>query len=74
MADLFDYLKWRGDLLLSQADFGPVDNLILASLIYVPFENVLDNDDGVLCSHKSPPTLEEEGRPTTSTRSPSVTW
>ena len=44
MADLFDYLKWRGDLLLSQADFGPVDNLILASLIYVPFENVLDTD------------------------------
>lgn len=46
MADLFDYLKWRGDILLSQVEFGPVDNLILASIIYVPFENVLVPDSG----------------------------
>ena len=46
MADLFDYLKWRGDILLPQVGFGPVDNLILASLIYAPFENILDTGSG----------------------------
>ena len=30
MANIFDYLKWRGDLTLNQAEFNEIDNLILA--------------------------------------------
>ncbi len=38
MADLFDYLTWRGDLTLDQSPFDPVDGMILARFSYVPFE------------------------------------
>lgn len=37
MTDLFDYLTWRGDLTLDQSPFGPVDALILSTLSYVHF-------------------------------------
>ena len=30
MANLLDYLDWRGDLTLRQSPFNEVDNLILA--------------------------------------------
>ena len=46
MADLFDYLDWRGDIPLSQVPFGPVDNLILSTLSYVRFETVLPSEPG----------------------------
>ena len=36
MANLFDYLKWRGDLSLQQAGLNEVDSLILSRLSYLP--------------------------------------
>ena len=41
MANLFDYLSWRGDLSFSQVPFGPVDGLILSVLSYVPFDSLV---------------------------------
>lgn len=38
MANLFDYLDWRGDLPLSAAPLNPVDGILLARLSYLPFE------------------------------------
>jgi hypothetical protein len=38
MADLFDYIAWRGDLSLGQDTFNEVDAMILARLSYLPFE------------------------------------
>ncbi len=38
MADLFDYLTWRGDLTVSQVPLGEVDGMILARFAYIPFE------------------------------------
>ncbi len=35
MADLFDYLRWRGDLRFSQVAPGPVDALIFSALSYL---------------------------------------
>ena len=32
MANIFDYLDWRGDLTLSERAFNEVDNLILAEI------------------------------------------
>ena len=37
MADLFDYLRWRGDLKFSQVPPGPVDALIFSALSYLHF-------------------------------------
>ena len=37
MADMFDYLAWRGDLTFSQVPPTPVDTLILSTLAYIQF-------------------------------------
>ena len=41
MANLLDYLDWRGDLTLRQAPFNEVDNLILAELSYLDFRGIV---------------------------------
>ena len=38
MANLLDYLAWRGDLPLSAVPLCDVDALIFARLSYVPFD------------------------------------
>ncbi len=37
MADLFDYLNWRGDLSFTQCPVNPVDALIFSALSYISF-------------------------------------
>ena len=37
MADMFDYLSWRGDIPFSAMGPNPVDSLILSTLIYIDF-------------------------------------
>ena len=41
MADMFDYLSWRGDLSFSQVPPGPVDSLIFTSLCYINFDGIV---------------------------------
>ena len=41
MANLMDYLDWRGDLTFEQAPFNEVDNLILAQMVYVEFAGIV---------------------------------
>ena len=41
VANIFDYLEWRGDLRFDQAPFTCVDDLILCRLSYVPFDGVV---------------------------------
>lgn len=41
MANLLDYLDWRGDLTLKQATFCEVDNLILAELSFLDFSGIV---------------------------------
>ena len=53
MADLFDYLLWRGDLPFSQVPPGEVDCLIFSALSYVDFSDV------VPAGFQSPVRLEE---------------
>lgn len=57
MANLFDYLEWRGDLTFSQAPFNPVDNLILSCLGYVVLDGLVSGFD---C--EKPATVEETAR------------
>lgn len=41
MANLLDYLEWRGDLPLTRDPFNEVDNLILAELSFVNFQGIV---------------------------------
>lgn len=47
MANIFDYLKWRGDLSLAQSEFNEVDNLILSRFSYFPFDNIIKESETV---------------------------
>ena len=41
MANILDYLTWRGDLLFSQVGFDDVDGLILSELAYINFDSLV---------------------------------
>ena len=41
MANIFDYLKWRGDVPFAADPFNEADNLVLAELAYTDFDDVL---------------------------------
>lgn len=45
MANVFDYLKWRGDLSLEQSEFNEIDNLILSRFSYFPFDNIIKENE-----------------------------
>ena len=52
MANILDYLDWRGDLTLAQAPFNEVDNLLLAELAFVDFRGIVpENGQSVLLRH-----------------------
>ena len=40
MANLYDYILWRGDLSFSQAKFCEVDGIIFSMLSYLDFDNI----------------------------------
>jgi len=41
MANILDYVDWRGDLTLAQSPFNEVDNLILAELSFLNFAGIV---------------------------------
>lgn len=41
---IFDYLEWRGDLSFEIDKFNKIDALILARLVYIPFDNMIENE------------------------------
>ena len=41
MANLFDYLKWRGDLEFSKSPLNPTDSVILCQLSYLPLDGIV---------------------------------
>lgn len=51
MANLLDYIAWRGDLTFRQSPFNEVDNLIFAELAFVDFRGIvpgIGEGDGIL--------------------------
>jgi hypothetical protein len=46
MANILDYLEWRGDLSFSKDGFNEVDNLILSVLAYVEYEGLVKETAG----------------------------
>ena len=47
MADVFDYLAWRGELTLAQSPFNCVDALILSVLAYMSFGDAAPGGEAV---------------------------
>lgn len=41
MPNITDYIDWRGDILFSELPLNEVDNLILSSICYVDFEDIV---------------------------------
>lgn len=41
MANIMDYLNWRGDLTFEESPLNEIDSLILANLSYVPFDGIV---------------------------------
>lgn len=41
MADMFEYLNWRGDIRFSQLSLNPVDALIFSTLSYIRFQDIV---------------------------------
>jgi hypothetical protein len=46
MANIFDYLDWRGDLSFKADPFNAVDNIVFSLLSYYPFERIVSADFG----------------------------
>ncbi len=44
MANLLDYLSWRGDLPLTAVPLGEADRAVLCRVAYLPFENAVPTD------------------------------
>ena len=60
MADLFQYVFWRGDLPLSAVPLCDVDALLFARLAYIPFEGVVPagfGDYEIISSTPGPNTV-----------------
>lgn len=47
MPNIFDYIKWRGDLTFLESTFNNVDNLILARLSYFYFDGYISNKEAL---------------------------
>ena len=45
MANILDYIKWRGDLTFEQSQFNEIDNLILSEAAYFPFEEIMEANE-----------------------------
>lgn len=45
MPNICDYIKWRGDLDFSVSKFNEIDSLILSRFSYLPFENIIKEDE-----------------------------
>lgn len=45
MANMVDYLEWRGDLSFRTSGFNEVDNLLLAQMAYVDFGDIIPCED-----------------------------
>ena len=44
MANLLDYIAWRGDLSFEASPFSEVDNLIFSMLTFIDFENIVPEE------------------------------
>lgn len=46
MADIIDYLKWRGDISFSDLHLNEIDSLVFSLLTYIDYDKILNEADG----------------------------
>ena len=63
MANVFDYLQWRGDLLFSQDGFHTADALILSRLSYIRLDGILGENESVTLRQAAEQFFADEKRP-----------
>lgn len=64
MANIIDYIKWRGDLTLSVSPFNEVDNLIFSEFCYMDFKDIVSSDpEDRISIHDAAVKLEEKYGP-----------
>ena len=60
MANIMDYIKWRGDLSFKQSEFNDVDNLILSRLSYFCLDGILERHEKITIKQAYERTLKME--------------
>jgi len=62
VADMFDYIQWRGDIPFSKMGVNPVDALVFSTLSYIDFEGIAADvpDVGVKLSYAAEMFLSQE--------------
>ena len=45
MANILDYLNWKGDITFDQVPLNEIDSLILSRLSYLPFDNLIKDGE-----------------------------
>ncbi len=45
MANIHDYLRWRGDVTFDERPFNDADNLILSAFVYLDFTDIIPTED-----------------------------
>jgi len=60
MANIFDYITWRGDLHFSQSPFNPVDNIIFSQLSYLPLDGIAPGEDGYITISRAAELFNEK--------------
>ena len=50
MADIMDYMEWRGDVTFDMIPVNEVDGLIFSQFAYIPLEGVIDDMSGEMLS------------------------
>ena len=60
MANIYDYIKWRGDLSFEERPFSEIDSLVLCQLSYIDMRSVFP-PGGILSVHEAVGALLAEG-------------
>ncbi len=61
MANIIDYLKWRGDITFLQVPLNEIDSLILSRISYFPFDNIINENEQITIK-EAYKRFEEGGR------------
>lgn len=59
MANILDYMDWRGDVSFATSPFNDVDNLVLAQTAYTLLDGILDEDGAMLPAEASKAFFEK---------------
>lgn len=52
MANILDYVEWRGDIDFVSSEFNEIDSLILSQLSYIGFDGIISNNNKELLTLK----------------------